>query len=154
MKQGVHSAPSQEEFLLYVVRRMCIKLQAIAKSRLPPCVPLVLLETLCHQCTSLQENGSKLTPWMGVYPNAYFGKSQKGWITTEILLTEHFIKYAAAVCPLLLLVDGHSSHIDVNTSKFCKENRISLYCLRSHSSLTTQPLDVGFYGPLKKRKQL
>ena len=39
-------------------------------------------------------------------------------------LAEHFIKYAAAVHPLVMLVDGHSSHIDVNTSKFCKENHI------------------------------
>ena len=94
----------------------------------------------------------KVDPMDGCVSNAYFGKSQKGWITTELFyqwLTEHFIKYAAAVRPLVLLVDGHSSHIDVNTSKFCKENRILLYCLPSHSSHITQPLDVGFYGPLK-----
>ena len=37
-----------------------------------------LLETLCHQCTSLQENGSKSTPWMGVYPTATLGNHRRG----------------------------------------------------------------------------
>ena len=53
MKQGVRSSPSQKEFLLYVVQKMCIKLQAKAKSRLQPCVPLVMPElyvTNGHLC--------------------------------------------------------------------------------------------------------
>ena len=94
----------------------------------------------------------KVDPMEGCVSNAYFGKSQRGWIITELFyrwLVEHFVKYSAAVRPLILLVDGHSSHIDINTSKFCKENGILLYCLPPHSSHITQPLDVGFYGPLK-----
>ena len=34
--------------------------------------------SLCHQCTSLQENGSKLTPWLGVYPTATLGNHRRG----------------------------------------------------------------------------
>ena len=64
-------------------------------------------------------------------------------------LSEDFIKYAAAVHSLILLVDVHSSHIDVNTSKFHKENPILLYCLPSPFSHITQPLDVFFLWPLK-----
>ena len=75
----------------------------------------------------------KVDPMDGCVSNAYFGKSQKGWITTELwlALAAHFIKYAPAVHPLVLVVDGHSSHIDANTSKLCKENRILLYRLLS-----------------------
>lgn len=51
--------------------------------------------------------------------------------------------------PLVLLVDGHSTHIDVETSTFCKENEMLLYCLPPHSSHITQPLDIGFFSPLK-----
>ena len=54
-----------------------------------------------------------------------------------------FYQYAAAVRPLVLLVDGHLPHIDVNTSKFCKENCILLYCLPSHCSHITHPLNVA-----------
>ena len=76
MKQCVNSAQNLEEFLFYVVQKRCIKL-AIAKSRLPPRVPSVLLETLCQQCTSLQENSLKLTQWMGVYPTPTLGNQRR-----------------------------------------------------------------------------
>ena len=88
----------------------------------------------------------------GSVPNAYFGKSDKGWVNTQLFykwLEEHFIKRKATIRPLVLLIDGHSSHIDINASKLCKDNNILLYCLSPHSSHITQPLDVGFYGPLK-----
>ena len=35
-------------------------------------------------------------------------------------------------------------------SRFRQKNAILLYCLPPHSSQITQPLDVGFYGPLKQ----
>ena len=50
---------------------------------------------------------------------------------------------------MVLLVDGHTTHIDLEISQFCKENGILLYCLLAHSSHITQPLDVGFFGALK-----
>ena len=46
-------------------------------------------------------------------------------------------------------LEAHSSHIDIHTSKFCRENNIILYCLPPHSSHLTQPLDVSFFKPLK-----
>ena len=49
----------------------------------------------------------------------------------------------------MLLVDGHTSHINVQTAEFFKDNDIHLYCLPSHSSHITQPLDVGFFKGLK-----
>ena len=51
--------------------------------------------------------------------------------------------------PVVLLVDGRSSHIDIEVSKFCSENQILLYCLPAHSSHLLQPLDVGFFRSLK-----
>ena len=84
---------------------------------------------------------------------AYFGKSEKGWMTTELFygwVANHFILNIPPGCPIILLVDGHSTHIDIEVSKFCNKNGILLYCLPAHSSLITQPLDVGFYGPLKQ----
>ena len=50
---------------------------------------------------------------------------------------------------MVLLVDGHTTHIDLEISQFCKENGILLYCLLAHSSHITQPLDVSFFGALK-----
>ena len=89
----------------------------------------------------------------GCVAGAFFGKSEKGWITTELFygwLANHFVAHIPPSRPVVLLVDGHSTHIDIEISKFCQQNDIFLYCLPAHSSHITQPLDVGFYGPLKQ----
>ena len=84
-------------------------------------------------------------------PNAYFGRSPNGWINTELFygwLANHFAKLVH-VRPVVLLVDGHSSHIDIEVSKFCVENQIFLYCFPPHASHILQPLDVNFFKSLK-----
>ena len=80
---------------------------------------------------------------------AYFGKSENGWMTQELFYGWHFMRHIIAERPVCLLVDGHTSHIDLQAAKFCNENHILLYCLPPHSSHITQPLDVGFFSPLK-----
>ena len=52
---------------------------------------------------------------------AYFGRFPKGWISTELFygwLANHFCHH---VCerPVVLLVDGHTCHIDIEVSKLC-----------------------------------
>ena len=74
-----------------------------------------------------------------------------GWMKTELFfgwLANHFAR-KVTTRPVALLVDGHSSHIDLEVAKFCKENQILLFCLPPHSSHLTQPLDVSFFKPLK-----
>ena len=91
-------------------------------------------------------------PMEGGVDGSYFGRSDTGWINTELFcgwLKNHFSIKISRKRPVVLLVDGHTSHIDLETSKFCKENGILLYCLPSHSSHITQPLDVVFFSPLK-----
>uniref|UniRef100_A0A1X7UEV0 HTH CENPB-type domain-containing protein n=1 Tax=Amphimedon queenslandica TaxID=400682 RepID=A0A1X7UEV0_AMPQE len=92
-------------------------------------------------------------PMEGCVDGSYFGKSENGWITQELFngwLEKHFVRHIPPERPVCLLLDGHGSHIDLDTSKFCKENGILLYCLPPHSSHITQPLDVGFFSPLKQ----
>ena len=95
----------------------------------------------------------KYHPLEGCVPGTYFGKSLSGWMTTELFygwMVNHFALQIPPQRPVVLLVDGHSTHIDIETSSFCQENGILLYCLPPHSSHITQPLDVGFYGPFKQ----
>ena len=87
---------------------------------------------------------------------AYFGKSSNGWMTQELFygwISKHFPIHLPPGRPVCLLVDGHSSHIDLDTSKFCTANQILLYCLPPHTSHVLQPLDVGFFAPLKQAWQ-
>lgn len=93
----------------------------------------------------------KYNPMFNSVDGAYFGHSPSGWITAELFfgwVANHFAK-KVTTRPLVLLVDGHTSHIDLHTSTFCKDNNIHLCCLPPHSSHLMQPLDVSFYKPLK-----
>lgn len=51
--------------------------------------------------------------------------------------------------PVLLVLDNHSSHRDLQVIQYCRENHINLLSFPPHASHIMQPLDVGFFGPLK-----
>jgi len=85
----------------------------------------------------------------GEIPGTLYGMSGKGWTDQELFLywLKHFIKYANPGHPLLLLLDGHSSHFELNSIELAKEKQIVVLCLLPHKS---QPLDSCVFGPLKK----
>ncbi len=61
-----------------------------------------------------------------------------------------FLVHAIPGCPLLLLVDGHSSHFDPKSIHFARDHSVIIFCLPPHTTHEAQPLDVSFFGPLKK----
>ena len=67
-----------------------------------------------------------------------FGKGS-GYTRPAFLgwLEELFLSHAVSGRPLLLLVDGHSSHYDPEAIKFAKELSIEVFCLPP--SLLTKP---------------
>jgi len=58
-------------------------------------------------------------------------------------------KIISVTMSVVLLVDGHTCHINVEVSKLCQANKIHLYCFPPHTSHMMQPLDVCFFKPLK-----
>lgn len=51
-----------------------------------------------------------------------------GWILS--FFRGHFVNLTPPTRPVLLILDGHSSHINlVNTAKFARANGVLLYCL-------------------------
>ena len=52
--------------------------------------------------------------------------------------------------PLLLLMDGHSSHYEPSSVELAKENGIILFCLPPHTTQDSQPLDCTVFGPFKR----
>ena len=60
-----------------------------------------------------------------------------------------FFKYVVPDCPVLLLTDGHKSHINLDVIDICHENNIILFCLPPHSTHALQPLDVAIFKSLK-----
>ena len=91
-------------------------------------------------------------PLEGGVEGSYFGKSTNGWMTQELFfgwITRHYAIHLPPGRPVCLLVDGHSSHIDLDVSNSCQANQILLYCLPPHTSHVLQPLDVGLFSPMK-----
>ena len=56
--------------------------------------------------------------------------------------------------PLLLLLDGHSSHYQPELVQFSREHEIILFCLPPHTTHESQPLDTSVFGPLKRNWKL
>jgi len=81
-----------------------------------------------------------------------FAVSDNGWIDQELFyffLTKHFISNAVSHRPLLLLLDGHSTHFDPQSIEFAKDHGIIIFCLPPHTTHVCQPLDCSLFKPLK-----
>jgi len=65
-------------------------------------------------------------------------------------LVKLFIKSIPPSPPVILLLDRHSSHYNLEAVKIAAENEIILFSLPPHMIQVPQPFDVSFFGPLKK----
>lgn len=89
---------------------------------------------------------------VGEVPGTIYGLSAKGWIDHELFdiwFNNHFLRYAPSARPLLLLMDGHSSHYCPDTIKQAAEQQVILFTLPPNTTHLSQPLDRGCFGPLK-----
>lgn len=51
---------------------------------------------------------------------------------------------------MLLLLDGHKSHVSVDLTEWALDHNIVIFILPAHTSHILQPMDVAVYGPLQK----
>jgi len=59
------------------------------------------------------------------------------------------LRYAPLARPLLLLLDGHSSHYSPDTIRLAAKEQVTVFALPPHTTHFSQPADNGFFGPLK-----
>ena len=80
-----------------------------------------------------------------------YAMSDKGWINAPLFNKwfDHFLRHAPPGRPLLLLLDGHSTHYKLDTISKAMKEQVIILTLPPHSSQDTQPLDAGVFGPLK-----
>lgn len=83
------------------------------------------------------------------------GYTLNGWISSDSFLRWLTNLFYASVhdeiqFPIIIFLDGHTSHINISVSDFCTDKGIILYCLPPYASHVLQPLDVSVFGPLKK----
>lgn len=84
--------------------------------------------------------------------DALYARSESGWIDTELFLAwlkKIFLKYVVPERPIMLLTDGHKTHINTDVIDLCRENNITLFCLPPHTTHALQPLDVAVFKSLK-----
>lgn len=84
------------------------------------------------------------------------GSTESGWMDME-----SFYKYVANVfypwllqhnvtLPVVLFLDGHTSHISLPLTTFCKEKGIELVALLPKSTHVLHPLDVAVFRPIEE----
>lgn len=59
------------------------------------------------------------------------------------------VKHLTATSPVVLIFDGHHSHISIELINTARRSNIHLLCLPPHSTHLLLPLDVGVFGPAK-----
>lgn len=88
----------------------------------------------------------------GEVPGTLYGLSRNGWMNSELFyhwFIHHFLQYAPPSRPLLLLLDGHSSHYSPITVKLAAESGVVVFVLPPNTTHVAQPLDRGCFSPLK-----
>ncbi len=104
--------------------------------------PMVIFEG-----KSLNEEWTK-----GEVPCTLYGMSDKGWTAMELLsfwMKDLFLPSIPPARPVLLLLDGHSSHYEPETIRCAASQDVVIVCLPPHTTHVSQPLDVSFFKPLK-----
>jgi hypothetical protein len=84
----------------------------------------------------------------------HFTKSSNGWSSNKIgrswleQVFERYTKPKRATTKRLLIVDGHSSHVNMEFVDWADRHNIILLILPPHTTHRLQPLDVGLFQPL------
>ena len=77
--------------------------------------------------------------------------TERGWMM-DVVLENWLQKFATVIDtskPILLIMEGHNSHITYAASKFCHDHNIILLCLAPQTTHALQPLDVGIFKAMK-----
>ena len=88
-------------------------------------------------------------------PNARYNRSKNGWFD-KATFTDWFL---GVVLPFFknktgkkaIIGDNLSSHFTEDVLNACRAHDIKFICLPPNSTHLTQPLDVAYYGPLKRQ---
>lgn len=87
-------------------------------------------------------------------PNESVAEVQpNGWMNSELFLKwmAHFVKYTnpSEESPILLILDGHASHKDLDVINFATKKHIHMLSTPPHTTHKLQPLDRTFMKPFK-----
>ena len=85
----------------------------------------------------------------GEVPDTIYGLSESGWMDGELFSQWFHLKYAPSSRPIILLLDGHSSHYNPCVIREAARAGVILFCLPPNTTHVAQPLDVAPFHSLK-----
>lgn len=89
----------------------------------------------------------------GAPPGSLALPSRTGWMSADLFLLslDHIIRHTkcSKEHPILLLLDNHESHVNIEVINKAKENGVIMLTFPPHCSHRLQPLDVSVYAPFK-----
>lgn len=86
----------------------------------------------------------------------FVSNTETEWMTADsflLYIKSQFLPWLIAnkiELPIVLFVDGHVSHMTLELSLFCRENKIFLFALYPNATHVLQPFDVAVFHPLKQ----
>lgn len=89
-----------------------------------------------------------------LYSNMSFAASTNGWITSDIFynyLEKSLIPEMKNERPVLLIYDGHSTHVTSRVVELAQLHNINILKLPPHTSHLLQPLDLAVFKSLKDK---
>ena len=89
---------------------------------------------------------------IGEVPDTFYCVSDSGWMTAAIFedwFENHFLVNAPSLRPLVLLLDGHSSHYNLNAIRLAAQSQVIMFCLPPNTIHMLQPLDGDCFAALK-----
>lgn len=83
--------------------------------------------------------------------DSVYGTQKNGYFTAAHFLSvlQHFVRHAVCTRPLLLIMDGASSHIDEESLEYAKNNDVNILLLPAHTTHLLQVADVAVFRPFK-----
>ena len=99
--------------------------------------------------------GARVSPYhtIGGPLGTRYKATENGWMNADTFLDWFqliFIPSLPSCRPVLLLLDGHKSHVGYQIRKVAQENNIHILKLPAHTTHLLQPLDVGVFNHLKR----
>ena len=106
--------------------------------------PVICLEGKFHDADIAEQ----ITRWD---ERALYGMQENGYFTIShtLQLLRHIDQHAVKKRPLLLILDGASGHIDLDTAQYAVAHRIDILVLPSNCTHFLQVADVSVFGPFK-----
>lgn len=88
------------------------------------------------------------------YPGTSYAATKNGWMETEVFETyfkKTFLPLVKVQRPVLLIYDGHSTHVGLNIIEEARKENVTILKLPPHKSHVLQPLDIAVMKSFKDR---